>query len=183
MRAMKTLGAAILAAGVMPTFAGATTVMSDGGVYDLSSDNEFDFADSTLNDGGDNYFTFGFASGGLPSATAFNLIFDPVDTNLDTFTASWSTGANGTGTVFNTETVDASSGVATILDFAASFADSDPQWLSVTWTTVSGGPANAEVDIEVSPAGVAPVPVPAAGLLLLGGLGGLAAMKRRRKSA
>lgn len=36
---------------------------------------------------------------------------------------------------------------------------------------------------DVSKVSIAPVPLPAGGLMLLGGLGGLAALRRRKKAA
>lgn len=51
--------------------------------------------------------------------------------------------------------------------------DDSKQWLLFTWDDSMKG---AGFDFEV----VAPVPVPAAGLLLLGALGGLAALRRRK---
>ena len=49
-------------------------------------------------------------------------------------------------------------------------------------TTASTGNAQARIDNVVVP-DVAPVPVPAAGLMLLAGLGGMAALRRRKQTA
>lgn len=54
---------------------------------------------------------------------------------------------------------------------------------SVSFTTTSSqGNAQARMDNVVVP-DVAPVPVPAAGLMLMAGLGGMAALRRRKKTA
>ncbi|MGC1430312.1 MAG: VPLPA-CTERM sorting domain-containing protein [Albidovulum sp.] len=45
-----------------------------------------------------------------------------------------------------------------------------------------GGSGEGAVDGALAGVGIAPVPVPAAGLMLIGGLGGLAALRRRRKA-
>lgn len=54
--------------------------------------------------------------------------------------------------------------------------DDTQQWLFISWT---GSKAGAGFDVEV----VAAVPLPAGGLLLLGALGGLAALRRRKMAA
>lgn len=53
----------------------------------------------------------------------------------------------------------------------------------IFFTVLSSNDAVGFADGALAGIGIAPVPVPAAGLLLLGGLGGLAALKRRRKAA
>lgn len=58
--------------------------------------------------------------------------------------------------------------------------------ISVTeifFTVLSSNDAYGYADGALAGIGIAPVPVPAAGLLLLGGLGGLAVLRRRRKTA
>lgn len=174
---LKTYIAGLALAITLPFSAHAATVMVDGGMYNVSSDSQFTFAEETINSGGDDYFTFRFDSGGAPGAVAFNLIFDPIGFNIASFTATWSSEANGGGTVYKSETVAGTYPATGIYDFQTSFDVGDPQWLSVTWTTTDQERALAEVNVEV-----APVPVPAAGFLLLGGLGGLVAMKRRKKA-
>ena len=52
----------------------------------------------------------------------------------------------------------------------------------VTFTVLDSNDAYGYADGALAGVGIAPVPVPAAGLLLVGGLGGLAALRRRKKA-
>jgi hypothetical protein len=54
---------------------------------------------------------------------------------------------------------------------------------SIYFTIRSTNDSVGFADGALAGIGIAPVPVPAAGLLLIGGLGGLAALKRRRRAA
>ena len=53
----------------------------------------------------------------------------------------------------------------------------------ILFTVLSSNDQYGFADGALAGIGLAPVPVPAAGLMLLGGLGGLAALRRRRKRA
>lgn len=52
----------------------------------------------------------------------------------------------------------------------------------ITFTVQLGNDGMGSADGALAGVGIAPVPVPAAGLLLVGGLGGLAALRRRKKA-
>ena len=53
----------------------------------------------------------------------------------------------------------------------------------IRFTVLSGNDGRGFADGALAGIGIAPIPVPAAGVMLLGGLGGLAALRRRRKKA
>lgn len=68
---------------------------------------------------------------------------------------------------------------------AASVKAIEPfQYIKLVDVTLTKFPNTSSYDgFDVAKVGVAPVPLPATGLLLLGGLGGLAALRRRKKAA
>ena len=107
-----------------------------------------------------------------PGAMAFELFFDAINPGVDTLTAIWSTGANGTGTVFASETIVTTGLTFASLSLPTWFADSDPQYFTARWT---GNGEAAQINVSISA-----IPVPAAGLLLLAGLGSLTALRRRQ---
>jgi hypothetical protein len=177
MRLNMVAGAALIA--MLPFGASAATLLVDGGTYNLSSDIEFSGTwniSTTCTETCDNRVTFGFNSGGVPAATAFAVTLDSVQTFVDSLTATWSSLANGAGTVYTTATTVPVNGVAQLLNISTAFPPS-PQWLTVSWTGEPAVGQSALLNVEV-----APVPVPAAGLMLVAGLGGLAALKRRKKA-
>lgn len=90
----------------------------------------------------------------------------------------------GVGSVFGNQTIEINKGH--VLDFSASGIFDNIRFLKIVDATL-GTPGtgvfkgNLRFD-DITLAEVAPVPLPAAGILLLAGLGGLAMVRRRRQA-
>jgi len=169
---------AVAAVGLMvgATDAGAVTVINDGDTVDITSNSVF-IGDVD-------------ATGGAGSwSVTFNALTDPL---LATATASLTNVVAGTFSdlvmswiassddfVLATTTIDEnnlSPSLSTVFTDNGVFGgDDNPQYLLITW---SDSLAGASFDLDV-----AAVPLPAGGLLLLTALGGMAAVRRRRKAA
>lgn len=169
---------AVAAVGLMvgATDAGAVTVINDGDTVDITSNSVFI---------GDVYATGGAGSWSV----TFNALTDPL---LATATASLTNVVAGTFSnlmmqwiasednwVLATTIIDEnnpSPSLSTVFTDSGVFGgDDNPQYLLITW---SDSLAGASFDLDV-----AAVPLPAGGLLLLTALGGMAAVRRRRKAA
>lgn len=152
----------------------ASTVMADGGTYNLANDSVFTYTDySSSAAAADQMFTFQFHSGGNPGAYAYSIFLDAFSKDVSTFTAIWSSAAGGTGTILSSVTLNTAGLLSGLIDASTTFGAIDPQWLTISWT----GDANRDALISVQ---VSAVPLPASALLLLAGLGGLAFIRRRR---
>ena len=156
--------AAVLATGLAATSAGALPVdVMDGSVVDFSGDTQF--KGPVFGNGGPGSWTVSFNASGAGAGEALVTI-GPINLSAwDGLNIGWDMGESAPVTAGSTT-------VSTL------FADpgSLNQMLVVTW---NGSDAGDAFDVEGT-VSVSPIPLPAAGLLLLGGLGALGFAGRRK---
>lgn len=162
----------VVAGAFLAGAAGAATIMTDGGSYDLATDNEFNYTNYTASaDAADDRFTFQMVGGGLiAGATAFSIFLDAVNSDIDELSAIWSTAANGGGDVINSTAFNPAGLPYGFIELETTFDVYTTQWLTIEW---EGTDDDALISVEVQP-----VPVPASALLLAGGLAGFSALRR-----
>lgn len=163
-----------LAVALLPGVASATTVVVDGGSYDIFAD-DYRFNDVFLVGDAADVLTFTFVNYSTTAAalTVFGATVqqltaaftDGVDISFGTFSTFIAQGV--TDGFETTILLAANSSTDLVLDFGA-----------VVEKGAEGGSADIDFALEA-----AAVPVPAAGLMLLGALGGLGVLRRRKSRA
>ena len=203
MRIMKTLGlsavlssAASLAAAAtfytdLASFQGATTTNVESFENAYAVQQSFTFADFTMSEtgGGTNQIGAGtppFSSTGVVSGTGNALYQDNGSSvlNFNGFSSAFTAfGLWMTATTATTVTISGS--VDSTFDLTADtplfFGVTEIAGLSSLAFSASGSPSLVIVD-DVYTGTISAVPLPAAGMLLLAGLGGIAALRRRKTS-
>lgn len=169
---------AVAAVGLMigATDAGAVTVIDDGDNVIINSNSEFIGDVDATGGAGSWKVTFTALTDPL-LATATASLTNVVAGTFSDLVMSWI--ASSDDFVLATTTIDEnnlSPSISTnFTDNGVFGGDDNPQYLLISW---SDSLAGASFDVEVSA-----VPLPAGGLLLLTALGGMAAVRRRRKAA
>lgn len=170
----------ILAAAIVFSFGGvssaATVMMTNGGTYSpLTASDTYIYEERLTGAGGPGSRTFTFVvdSAAAPlTATggSANLFIG----NSNTFTGAFLSWTSAMGTVFAVPSFY--NGSAYFAELATLFTSPNGlvQTLTLAWTGYTG-----EVQLSI---GVAAVPIPAGGLLLLSALCGIAALRRRRNA-
>ncbi len=161
--------AAVIASGMAATSAGAVTVTSNNGSYNVPGDDTQFIGDVKDASGGAGTYKVTFNAAGAGSGTAKVTIGEIVASTFADLTMSW-VGADSS--VLETTAV-----TPVVTNLSTFFLDpgSLSQSLVFSWTDSL---VNAGFDFEVE---VSPIPLPAAGLMLLTAIGGLGAIRSRRK--
>ena len=163
---------AALATGLAATSAGAVTVVSDGDSVNIGPGLETTFIGDVKDaSGGAGMFEVTFNSSTAAGAEARVSILEGVASTFEDLTMAW-VGEDGTE-------ISSASVAPVVTSLSTMFMDPDSlsQSLVFSWTDSL---VNVGFDFEVE---VSPIPVPAAGLLLLTGIAGLGAIRSRRKAA
>lgn len=145
--------------------------ISNGGTYDISSDAFF--WDATFFGGegaGSASFTFGNALSSSQTAGILQGTVPQKSGSFNGITVAWNYG----------QSQSVAPATNAIINVATMIAGGASDILTVTWGSVTGSRANTVIDIQGIPTAV---PLPATGVLLLCGLPGLGALRRKRVTA
>ena len=161
--------AVVFAGGFAATQASAATVLSDGDTVTISGGLETEFVGNVIGNGSSGSWSVNFEATDSGNGSAEVTIGGLVAGNFAGLVMSW----------INTDTLALISSVAIVpvsVSLDTLFVDptSLNQTLEISWDRSIAGTA---FDVEI----VAAVPIPAAGFLLVGALGGLGFVGRRRK--
>ena len=173
----KTAVAAAVSVALLPAAASAVTVDSSSTIFDSGPSLDilggpYFFGATFTNVDGAGMFTFDFFNSSATQTTVgvtIGTVLQSTAAFTGGLTAAWLAG----GSVTIPEGVTDSFQISTLLGAGAT------DTLKINYGAVVGGSAGrADLDLTV-----AAVPLPAGGLLLLGALGGLAALRRRKQAA
>lgn len=156
--------------------ANAVTVIDNGDSVIIGPGGDTEFIGNVTSSGGAGMWQVEFSAGADPlfstaSATIGNIVAGTF-TNL---VMQWIAVSDGVVLASAPIVVPVTTLSTTFTDNGMMGRDDNPQYLKISWDDSLFG---AGFDVEVSA-----VPLPAGGLLLLTALGGVAALRRRRKAA
>jgi hypothetical protein len=153
----------------------AVTLINDGDVVTIDYGDEF--AGTVVGNGGAGSFTVQFDAVNEPIfAEALATIGNIVAGTFEGLTMSW-VAVSDSFVLASTAITPTSTSLATVFTTDGVLGGNDiSQWLIISWDDSQAG---FGFDVEVAAA----IPLPAGGLLLLGGLGALAAFRRKRAAA
>jgi hypothetical protein len=161
-------------AAMSATAAEAVTVVAENGVYSIGYGDEF--IGSVEADGGAGSWFVQFDSTEDPLLANTSATIGPVVSGTFTnLVMSW-VSVSSSSVLSSISVTNPGASLDTIFRLVGLGGDDSQQYLIFTWDDSLDG---AEFDFEV----VAAVPLPAGGLLLIGALGGLAALRRRKTLA
>jgi hypothetical protein len=160
--------AATAALAIAPMAANASIVsVTDGGTYAFNPADTYNFAQALTKSASGGSASFTFDTVGVTTGVVAGSVFLTTGAGLLNGMAQWISNS----TVLASTSIGGSGGY-TLLNTI--FSPGNDYTLKLTWDGVkSNGILSAQVNV---------VPVPAAGVLLLGGIGAMGALRRRKKA-